>query len=195
MQEQIHTNRILTEGQKFFLQRLSESDFAAQYVLSGGTALSAFHLSHRLSDDLDFFSLLPSDIPNTQVLRHWVETHFAQVSYNKVADRRQFFIRHGLESLKIEFVPLYFPRLLPPVPVGDLYVDSLEDIAANKIIAMTDRFDPKDFYDVWSIARKTHLDICAMVRLAEQKHRTNYRYLLHLERILRNPDALKTIRP
>ncbi|WP_448384116.1 nucleotidyl transferase AbiEii/AbiGii toxin family protein [Desulfosoma sp.] len=170
------------------------SDMASDFVLSGGTALAAFYLEHRLSDDLDFFSHLPGHFPPTDSLRHWMERHLGQAIYNRIADRRQFSVSCEGVLLKVEFVPLYFSRLGSPVPVDGIYVDSLEDIAANKIIAMADRFDPKDFFDVWMIAKKTPLDIGSMVKLAERKHKANYRYLLHLERIIANPASLEAIR-
>lgn len=56
MQQKIQSSPILNEAQKFFLEIFSGSDIASDFVLSGGTALAAFHLGHRLSDDLDFFS-------------------------------------------------------------------------------------------------------------------------------------------
>jgi len=123
-----------------------------------------------------------------------MEKHFGNVIYNRIADRRQFSVSCRDVLLKVAFVPLYFSRLGSPLPVDGIYVDSLEDIAANKIIAMADRFDPKDFFDVWVIAKKTPLDIGSMLKLAEKKHKANYRYLLHLERILENPASLEAIR-
>ncbi|MDP2905864.1 MAG: nucleotidyl transferase AbiEii/AbiGii toxin family protein, partial [Candidatus Omnitrophota bacterium] len=47
---------ILTSDQKKFLQLASEENYiASEFYLSGGTALSAFYLFHRYSEDLDFF--------------------------------------------------------------------------------------------------------------------------------------------
>lgn len=46
----------LTPAQRTFLDHLIGSEFADTFYLSGGTALSAFHLHHRDSEDLDLFS-------------------------------------------------------------------------------------------------------------------------------------------
>jgi predicted nucleotidyltransferase component of viral defense system len=45
---------ILTKGQKNILKGLPLS-LKNNFVFSGGTALAAFYLEHRLSEDLDFF--------------------------------------------------------------------------------------------------------------------------------------------
>lgn len=52
----IKDNRILNDIQMRFLQEFVLSDISYYFRLSGGTALSAFYLEHRYSDDLDFFS-------------------------------------------------------------------------------------------------------------------------------------------
>ena len=49
----------LSHAQELFLDRLGESDLAEIFYLTGGTALSAFYLHHRESEDLDFFSREP----------------------------------------------------------------------------------------------------------------------------------------
>lgn len=50
-------NKILTENQIAFLEQIKKSEFLAKnFYLTGGTALAAFYLHHRYSEDLDFFS-------------------------------------------------------------------------------------------------------------------------------------------
>ncbi|MCJ7684760.1 MAG: nucleotidyl transferase AbiEii/AbiGii toxin family protein, partial [Desulfobacteraceae bacterium] len=52
----IEDNRILTPNQADFLLEFAKSELKDVFRLTGGTALSAFFLEHRLSEDLDFFS-------------------------------------------------------------------------------------------------------------------------------------------
>ncbi|MBI2644253.1 MAG: nucleotidyl transferase AbiEii/AbiGii toxin family protein [Candidatus Wildermuthbacteria bacterium] len=48
---------ILTKTQQVLLERIGENAFLSQkFYLTGGTALAAFYLRHRYSEDLDFFS-------------------------------------------------------------------------------------------------------------------------------------------
>lgn len=54
-------NRILYPHQIAILKLFFASPFSRSFFLTGGTALSAFYLFHRESQDLDFFSLKPFD--------------------------------------------------------------------------------------------------------------------------------------
>lgn len=57
----------LSDGQRAFLDHLVASELVESLYLSGGTALAAFHLHHRNSEDLDLFSRHPID--GTAVVR------------------------------------------------------------------------------------------------------------------------------
>ncbi len=50
-------NSFLTPLQRAFLQVFFADPVGQRFFLTGGTALAAFHLHHRLSDDLDLFTL------------------------------------------------------------------------------------------------------------------------------------------
>ena len=52
----IADNPILTDNQKSLLARFGASQLCGSFYLTGGTALSAVYLQHRLSEDLDFFT-------------------------------------------------------------------------------------------------------------------------------------------
>lgn len=47
---------ILKDWQKTAIEYVFAQQDAAGFYLTGGTALSAYYLNHRISDDLDFFS-------------------------------------------------------------------------------------------------------------------------------------------
>ena len=47
---------ILTLSLQAFVQKLGQSVLGESFFLTGGTALSAFFLEHRYSEDLDFFT-------------------------------------------------------------------------------------------------------------------------------------------
>ena len=46
----------LTKKQQLLLELVAKSNLVNIFYLTGGTALSAFYLKHRFSEDLDFFS-------------------------------------------------------------------------------------------------------------------------------------------
>ena len=56
----MESKSILTQKQSAFLDKIGHNDFFVKnFYLTGGTALSAYYLKHRISDDLDFFSVNP----------------------------------------------------------------------------------------------------------------------------------------
>jgi predicted nucleotidyltransferase component of viral defense system len=58
----------LTPLQAAFLTRFFATDSGQLFFLTGGTALAAFYLHHRLSVDLDLFTLDDLALQETDVL-------------------------------------------------------------------------------------------------------------------------------
>jgi len=123
------------------------------FYLTGGTALSRCYLHHRYSDDLDFFV---NDSPTFQEdvlrLQKILSDHFS-IEVQRSSERfRRFFLYEGEVTLKIEYISDV------PFHYGDIQssnifprVDNLLNILSNKITAILDRNEPKDFADIFSI--------------------------------------------
>lgn len=129
---------------------LAESDFK-NFYLSGGTALAAYYLNHRISDDLDFFSQMaiePIALHNlAKIIKE--KLNIGEMRFSKIYDRNLFFYSTDQEEFKIEFTQYPFSQLELPETFDGLSVDSKYDIAVNKLAAVLDRFDPKDFVDLY----------------------------------------------
>ena len=78
---------------------------------------------------------------------------FAQSPLSEIFDRFEFLLTDR-EKLRLEFVYFEHPNLKPRKKWQDLIVDSLEDIAANKVMALFDLADPKDLVDIYFILKK-----------------------------------------
>ena len=146
-------NPILTDNQKALLARLAVSRLREAFYLAGGTALSAFYLQHRLSEDLDFFTA--GDFAIEDVLDFVKSLPGAQNShYERKYDRRIFLLNYANgQTMKVEFTRYPFARLNAGPVIDGIRVDSLEDILVNKLMAMTDRTDPKDYVDLYCACR------------------------------------------
>lgn len=143
----------LTLAQKRLLDRLVESDLVERFYLSGGTALASFHLHHRDSDDLDLFTRDPLD--TRAVVRLVNSVADEPPAPRRVYDRLGFIASVSGQPLRVEFVHYDFDPLEPPQPRhGPLRVDGLRDILANKLSAMVERVEPKDYADVFFILRQ-----------------------------------------
>jgi hypothetical protein len=88
----IRNNSILTFSQISLLEEFVKSDLNDAFRLTGGTALSAFYLEHRLSEDLDFFSYekIPFYLPeNFLKSLSFVDA----ISHTRLFDRNIFNLR------------------------------------------------------------------------------------------------------
>ena len=96
---------ILTERQKQLLNLLSQESYIQQnFYLSGGTALAEYYLHHRLSEDLDFFSLEEVDHTAIQIVLKKVKSqiNFRKVTFEKSFNRNLFFLHFSDEIIKTE---------------------------------------------------------------------------------------------
>jgi predicted nucleotidyltransferase component of viral defense system len=163
-------NPILTSRQKDFLFQFARCSLHDRFYLSGGTALAAFHLEHRISEDLDLFSAEEFTVEAVLGFLRSL-TAVTKIEYERKFDRRLFLLHYGpSEALKVEFTHYPFPTGHAGIVCEGLSIDSLQDILSNKLAAMTDRQDAKDYVDVYCAFRKRpDLDIENVMREAEQK--------------------------
>lgn len=171
-----HTPSILTSTQKNLLDALScNQTLTTQFYLSGGTALSEFYLHHRLSEDLDFFSQQEVDLQAVvqylQSLKSGlgIQTVDVQQSFN----RNLIFLHYPNEILKTEFTYYPFPQLEQSKKVGDLRVDSLRDIAVNKIFTIYQRPRARDFIDLFRIMTQQNWELKDLRAAARAKFDTH----------------------
>lgn len=148
--------KILTNGQKLVLETVSGEPRLKYFYLSGGTALTAFYLYHRLSDDLDFFSFDEADSVFLYEFAEKLKKTLGATGFRfeRLNNRNQFFFDLNGGELKVEFTRYPFHQLEKPNQLEGILVDSLRDIAANKLATVLDRFDPKDFVDLYFLLRE-----------------------------------------
>lgn len=166
------SNPVLTERQRTALRLFAaERDLADAFVLSGGTALAEYYLRHRRSEDLDFFTQGEVDRPRIErfIARLKTELGARGVQANKLYDRRIFILLFpGGEELKMEFTVFPFERLEEPMRQGGILIESLRDIGAGKLAAMLDRFEAKDYVDLYFLL-KERTDIRTLWNDAQRK--------------------------
>ena len=147
-------DRWLTHLQANLLARFFATEAGSYFFLTGGTALSAFHLHHRMSADLDLFTLDDLALRETDVLITQVATDLnCRIGRARRTEHfRQFLLEPGTgEPLQIDLVRDFGPQYGEHIKVGDIVVDSIENIGANKLTAILGRTEPKDFVDLYFI--------------------------------------------
>src|SRR3990167_3078434 len=141
--------------------------FRRYFYLTGGTALAAFYLYHRYSDDLDFFSheIDFTAVPN---LMKALAKHFGKPV--KQIQTSPAFMRYLVaDELQVDMVGDVAFRVGAPELVGDFMVDSLKNIAVNKVCCLLGRLDAKDYVDLYLLLKDKKFDIFELIELGQKK--------------------------
>jgi len=156
--------------QKKVLDLFGQSLLKDKFYWTGGTLLSFLYLHHRRSNDLDFFS----DEPFTynQIVGFIrdlkKEIKLPRIEEKKIFDRQEFLL-HDKQKLRIEFVYYPHPKIKKRELWKGIFVDSLDDIAANKLMSFFDRSDPKDLFDLYFLLTKKGYTVEKLIKLTEKK--------------------------
>ena len=156
--------------QKKVLNLFSKSPLKDIFYWTGGTLLSVIYLHHRQSRDLDFFS---NQVFTYNQIIGFVRSlkkrlKLTKIEEKKIFDRWEFFLQDK-DELRIEFVFYDHPKLRLRKKWQGILVDSLNDIAANKVMALFDRSDPKDLVDLYFILIKKNYKVKTLLKFAEKK--------------------------
>lgn len=151
--------QVLTLNQRAVIQLVAQEPELRDFYLTGGTALAAYYIGHRHSDDLDFFIADKPDLPFLHDFARRIQSalHAKPPRYRRLYDRNEFFFATEKGELKIEFTRYPFPQFEVPQPRDGMRIDSLRDLTANKLMTMLDRFEPKDFIDLYFLLREKSL--------------------------------------
>jgi hypothetical protein len=149
------------------------NELETRFYLAGGTAASRGYLNHRFSDDLDFF------VNDDDQFSLWSERVIQALSQHRdwrsnVLQKEERFVRldliQGDVGLKIELindVPAHVGLIQQHSVLGRL--DSPENLLANKVTALIDREEPKDFADVWGFCCRMGLSLTNAIQAAQSK--------------------------
>ena len=165
---------LLTPNQHRLLERAAaDTIITDSYYLTGGTAIMAFYMSHRFSEDLDFFTEYPID---NIAIASWVKKAKkalnADVTFQTLRGQYIYYFHFPKDLVKIDFA--YFP--FPPTGTFSkfkmLRIASLEDIGVNKLQAITTRARGRDFVDLYEILHQPNITLEILTKLYRIKFDT-----------------------
>ena len=167
---------ILSKNQKDLLTILAKQKLITDnFYLTGGTALAEFYLHHRLSEDLDFFSENEFEPQAISSLFKKIQktAGIEKVSYEQSFNRNLFFLELKDDSIKTEFTYFPFPRIDLKQKLSNLSIDSLLDIAVNKVFTIYQKPRSRDFVDLYCILQmEKEWTIDSLVEKAQVKFDT-----------------------
>jgi len=142
------------------LTGLQEKTTAAGFALAGGTSL-ALRFGHRLSVDLDFFTSAHFE-PATLA-------HELGIGPELITGQAAGTLQLRVNNVKVEFLKHAYPELAELDVVQGVRMWSLEDVAAMKLNAISNRGSKKDFYDVAALL--DHFSLATMIGYYQAKYR------------------------
>ncbi|MBU1000530.1 nucleotidyl transferase AbiEii/AbiGii toxin family protein [Patescibacteria group bacterium] len=161
----------LTKLQEETLQSFFAQPIGKSYFLTGGTALSGFYFYHRESIDLDLFTFEAIEIEPVRQVFAAIATKARLSLDHRVATEgyHKFFLTGKKEELKIDLVREQKVSFGKIKTFGKIRVDSVENIGSNKITAIFNRTEAKDFIDLYSILRKKLFSFQKLFQDAKKK--------------------------
>lgn len=147
----------MASSQRSRLTRLQQDLLAAffarekRFFLTGGGALAGYYFGHRDTEDIDLFSAPGPDLAEVaQALVEAADACGASIEAQRTyRDFRRFVVRRGAEECIVDLVIDRAPMLVADKPsFGDIRVDALREIAANKICTLLSRSEIKDLVDL-----------------------------------------------
>lgn len=158
----------LTTLQCDVLQRFF--DVESDFFLTGGAALAGFYLHHRSTTDLDLFTTSDDALARGRTtLPHIAAALGCRFSWkHESPDFRRAALSREDEALVVDLVRDRAPQTHPKTHHGDIVVDSIEELLANKLAALVGRQEERDLFDVFRLEQHG-LRVEDALALAEQK--------------------------
>lgn len=135
--------------------------------MTGGTALTAFYYQHRLSEDIDLF------IEKAEVDHILTDTFLRKISSTLKIGHVKRSQMLGLVSyvlefrsgdhLKVDFNYYPFPRIEKGKKFLNLAIDSVYDIAANKVHTLFMKPRIRDYVDLYFIMEKENYSLDKLI--------------------------------
>lgn len=166
---------ILTDVQRRFLDIvLKEPYLLRNFYWTGGTVLSEFYLHHRESEDIDLFSEKREiHLPSVNKFVGIAGTLLGSTSIRHSRFLGLHSYTYGLGAagkLKVDFNYYPFPRIETGKRWRGLSIDSLADIAVNKVHTISVKARTRDYVDIYCILRQEkNLGLRRLIALAKIK--------------------------
>lgn len=160
--------KVLTELQQKVLAVLFEiPEMRQNFYLTGGTALSAYYLQHRYSDDLDLFSHSMEVGEIARITEDWLRSRGIVFTRERGSPT---FRRYQInQELQVDIVRDIDYRVGSPLLMENIMVDSKKNIAVNKVTAMLGRLEPKDYVDLYFLLKDGEFNILELINLGKNK--------------------------
>ncbi|MCW5906780.1 MAG: nucleotidyl transferase AbiEii/AbiGii toxin family protein [Chitinophagales bacterium] len=184
----LHLNTV-SPALRALVGKVAELDYFSPFRLCEGTAL-ALQLGHRLSVDADFVSENEFD---KETLAAKVASLLPDVTDVYVGELGVFLKSAGI---KVDFLSWNTPFIRSAVKEEKLQLVHVEEIAAMKLFAITQRGEKKDYYDIAVLLQ--HYSLEKLLGFYSERHPKNdvsvvVRFLVSYSDIEAQPDPVTLV--
>lgn len=174
----------LTETQEKVLEELVASGITEKFYLAGGTALM-MRYHHRFSGDFDFFLIPGKEFD--------VRSKTSRLGGIRILDEKRGTLIFEKDSVKCSFFEYDYPLLRQLVKLKGygISVASDEDITSMKAIAIIQRGEKKDFFDLWTLMVRNDWSLEDITGFCEAKYGERFNPSLLLKALTFFEDAEK----
>lgn len=167
--------QVLPGNTKTILALLEESKVIQEAYLAGGTAL-ALQLGHRISYDLDFFTMEEFE---AEVLLPEVK-NISNFKLEKISWRT---ILGKFDDVKFSIFYYEYPFFYPTKKFGKINILDARDIAAMKIAAVASRGVRRDFVDLYFLCKEV-ISLEETIELYDKKYKNLATTSMHIMKSL-----------
>lgn len=193
---------ILKPIHRKFLEVVSREKYlTSHYYWTGGTVLSEFYLHHRDSEDIDLFTeeaevFLP---PIKSFIEKFSQKEgISKITHSTFLGLESFVLQKKDLLFKVDFNYYPFPRINIGKKWNNIAIDSLLDIAVNKIHTISMRPRVRDFVDIFFIAKTGKFDLKYLIGQAKAKfdwHIDSVQLGYKMSQVVRKTDLPKMLVP
>ena len=152
---------VLPQQAQATLALLGKSGLVKDGYLAGGSAL-ALHFGHRYSVDFDFFTEKPFDPKK-------LSAALCEIGVFKESLAKGISLIGQLNETKLSYFQYDYPMIEKVTKFSEINIAHPHDIAAMKLVAITDRGTKRDFIDIYELV-KQGIDIETMFGFYEKKY-------------------------
>ncbi|MDI6735054.1 MAG: nucleotidyl transferase AbiEii/AbiGii toxin family protein [bacterium] len=153
---------VLPKGTTIVLEKIAPLLRQWEFYLAGGSGL-ALQLGHRISEDLDLFSINPFDSTKLYFTLQPNASTFEEI----LTEESTLLVI--LDNVKLSFFYYPVPLLFEPLSFEGIEVADWKDIMAEKMKTIAQRGSKKDFYDLFEIFYLKNLTIKEGVEIFKKR--------------------------
>lgn len=164
---------ILTPIQHQFLEFVTnQPQITDNFYLTGGTALSEFYYQHRKSEDIDLFcekQEVDQILIEAFIKKHAKSLGVIDYKISQFLGLVSFLLVYKNAQLKVDFNFYPFPQVEKGKVFKTLRIDSVYDIAVNKVHTLFMKARSRDFIDLYFILKRENYPLERLITDAKVK--------------------------